>query len=710
MTKWILGTLLTCLVAVLAPIASQSAAAVAPQHTLQVSGADVGMFPAFTRSVSRYAVTSGAETAGVVTVTATTTDPDGEVRVNGRVAVDGRATVSGLEEGDEIAVFVEDSAGVARYSLVFLPAGFPELERVTPAAEGITPGHVLLTLGLWTRPSRFYETAVDDNGVPAYVVSNSSSLDFKRHANGHYTVARSTGDARGNVVVELDERMQEVRRHRSVGLVHTDGHDFQLRDDGSAYVLSYEPDGAGLTDAVVQHVSPTGEVLFQWDSSAYVDETVLPDSPDYAHINSVEVLDDGHLLMSFRHLSAIFKVARYDDPGGAYRAGDVLWKLGGRDSDFTFEDETGSPETGPCAQHTAVQLDNGNIVAFDNGAWNLNPLCVDPEDPTGDPVARTPTRIAEWELDHETGVATMVRDVQIGNRYAIFAGSAQPLADGNIMIGWASANQQALATEVDAQDRTVWELRAVEAPQYFTYRAYRQEVPDRIEPEATIVSPAPGAEVPVGSVVSPVVECSDRGGSSLVACDADPVDTLTPGVRTVTVTARDGAGNVTRSAHTYTVVGPATPTPAPPVPSSTPVPTPPAPAPVPAAEDERLPDLHARSLPRGRWKGEDVHDVRRGQVLRRSAYRRSAVRVRVQNDGSVADRFRLRVRSRGEVVSPGWADRTRRTPLLAPGESWSFRLVVRRGRALRRTDVRIVARSVGDLTARDRVWTRTSWR
>ncbi len=307
--------------------------------------------------------------------------------------------------------------------------------------------------------------------------------------------------------------------------------------------------------------------------------------------------------MSFRHLSAIFKVARYDDPGGAYRAGDVLWKLGGRDSDFTFEDENGSPETGPCAQHTAVQLDNGNIVAFDNGAWNLNPLCVDPEDPTGDPVARTPTRIAEWELDHETGVATMVRDVQIGNRYAIFAGSAQPLADGNIMIGWASANQQALATEVDAQDRTVWELRAVEAPQYFTYRAYRQEVPDRIEPEATIVSPAPGAEVPVGSVVSPVVECSDRGGSSLVACDADPVDTLTPGVRTVTVTARDGAGNVTRSAHTYTVVAPATPTPAPPVPSSTPVPTPPAPAPVPAAEDERLPDLHAKVAAEGAVEG-----------------------------------------------------------------------------------------------------------
>src|SRR5687767_12695067 len=84
-----------------------------PEHTLAVSGTDVGMFPAYDRGVSRYAVTTTEATAGAVTVTATTTDPDGKVRINGVPDDDGVRTVSGLEQGDEIAVFIEDSAGVA---------------------------------------------------------------------------------------------------------------------------------------------------------------------------------------------------------------------------------------------------------------------------------------------------------------------------------------------------------------------------------------------------------------------------------------------------------------------------------------------------------------------------------------------------------------------------------------------------------------------
>ena len=274
-------------------------------------------------------------------------------------------------------------------------------------------------------------------------------------------------------------------------------------------------------------------------------------------------------------------------------------------------------------------------------------------------------------------------------------------------IGWASANQQALATEVDAQDRTVWELRAVEAPEYFTDRAYRQEVPDRIEPEATIVSPAPGAEAPVGSLASPVVECSDRGGSSLVACAADPVDTLTPGVRTVTATARDGAGNV-RAARTPTPSWrrrrPRPLLPCPPRPR----PTPPAPAPVPAAEDERLPDLHASSLPRGRWKGEDVHDAAAARCC-------AGRRTDAPPSGSGPER-RLR---RRPVPAP--AGRAARWSRPAGGSHASY-AAARAGGVVgippgcppgtRPAPHRRPARGgLGrDRTARDRIWTWTSWR
>ena len=41
-----------------------------------------------------------------------------------------------------------------------------------------------------------------------------------------------------------------------------------------------------------------------------------------------------------------------------------MWQLGGINSDFTFSDD---PQGGPCAQHTARELANGDIQIWDNG-------------------------------------------------------------------------------------------------------------------------------------------------------------------------------------------------------------------------------------------------------------------------------------------------------------------------------------------------------
>ena len=94
--------------------------------------------------------------------------------------------------------------------------------------------------------------------------------------------------------------------------------------DGSAYLMAYEPDdrsGEQLTGAVLQHLSAEGEVLFEWDAADHVDRAVegtAGTNPDWAHVNSVEVMDDGDLLVSFRHLSAVLKVARTAHDGFAH--------------------------------------------------------------------------------------------------------------------------------------------------------------------------------------------------------------------------------------------------------------------------------------------------------------------------------------------------------------------------------------------------------
>ncbi|MEA2365316.1 MAG: hypothetical protein QOI32_828 [Thermoleophilaceae bacterium] len=83
--------------------------------------------------------------------------------------------------------------------------------------------------------------------------------------------------------------------------------------------------------------------------------------------------------------------------------------------------------------------------------------------------------------------------------------------------------------------------------------------PDTTPPTAVITSPADGAQVPQGANLVVDFSCSDEGSSGLASCvgstaDGALLDTSKLGPVSVTVTARDGAGNETVVKHTVTVV------------------------------------------------------------------------------------------------------------------------------------------------------------
>ena len=85
----------------------------------------------------------------------------------------------------------------------------------------------------------------------------------------------------------------------------------------------------------------TGKVLFEWHSLDHVpvDESyraracTAAGNVDYFHLNSIEVDADGHLLVSARHTSTVYKVDR--------KTGAVKWRLGGKRSDFAIGDGRG---------------------------------------------------------------------------------------------------------------------------------------------------------------------------------------------------------------------------------------------------------------------------------------------------------------------------------------------------------------------------------
>ena len=677
-----------------------TAQGVAAAPTIAV-GAGASMYPSFDASVSRYALHP-------------TTDGSVQVDVAGANAVwfdgvpddDGSRLITGLTPGQEISVFVDTASGRSRYALYVLPEGFPTLKGTVSGA--VAPGHVALVLDRYLGEATF-ETIIDRQGVPIYArrATQDAAMDLKQSPKGTITVHRRTGTPgrTGTALVELGDDLQEVSRHETVGRVNTDSHDGLLMDDGSMWLIGYEPNPVTTrTDSVIQHVSPSGKVLFEWSSEAYVDETTgaNPDHPDYAHINSIDVQDNGDVVASFRHFSSVWRIATQDRPG--VQAGDVVWKLGGRDSSFSFQDG----ENGPCAQHTATVLANGNVLMFDNGGDSIwHALCVDQDAPWGPLVDRRSTRIVEWDIDEVAGTATVARTYGASDRYSTFAGGAYQVSNGNVLIAWAP-DRLTVANEVSADNDPVWELVDPAQPsmRYTSYRAQLVTVPDRIDPVVTLDGPDDGVTLAQGSDAPVSFSCTDRGGSTLQACDG-PVgrrlDTSTPGTHTWSVVARDGAGRTSTTSRAYTVSAPA-PTSTQTLPPTT------TPAPLPAS-----PDLSLR-LPRGRWVGGgSLAPTAQTVRARVSAGRTVRAQLQVRNVGGAAARFLLRAPSslasgtieltyvhRGRTRTRAISARGWRTPALAPGERLRLAIRVSAARATgpRSTSLRI---NVSSPTARDRV-------
>ena len=149
------------------------------------------------------------------------------------------------------------------------------------------------------------------------------------------------------------------------------GHEFVLTPQGTALVTIYHgvpydlsslggPKNGTVLEGVVQEIDiATGRVIFEWHSLDHVplDESyapVPPDEPyDYFHINAVNLDNDGNLLISGRATWTVYKVDR--------QTGQILWRLGGKHSDFSF---------GQLArfvgQHDPLPAGENTIRLFDN--------------------------------------------------------------------------------------------------------------------------------------------------------------------------------------------------------------------------------------------------------------------------------------------------------------------------------------------------------
>jgi hypothetical protein len=282
------------------------------------------------------------------------------------------------------------------------------------------------------------------------------------------TVAKGGhADEGGYQIVDSSYKLIKVVRAGN-GLTG-DIHDFQLTPNGTALMTIFEKTRTDLTsvggprdgyvlEGVVQEVSvATGKVLFEWHSLDHVapSESYAPlgahggldRTPyDYFHINAISLDGRGNLLVSARHTSAIYEVRKSD--------GKVLWRLGGKRSDFTF-----GPGATFAYQHDVRRQPDGTISLFDNAARASQKA--------------GQSRVLRLRVDVQAHRATLVHayahDPPI---LAPSQGNGQFLPDGHVFVGW---GQQPYFTEFSDTGKTLLDGRfgGPHGTSVDSYRAFR---------------------------------------------------------------------------------------------------------------------------------------------------------------------------------------------------------------------------------------------
>lgn len=166
----------------------------------------------------------------------------------------------------------------------------------------------------------------------------------------------------GEVHIYSNEFVSEVTVKAANGRPAIDMHENNLVNNGASMLVSiynverYDLSKYGITtgegwvqDGLFQKIDvATGELLFEWsgldhiplsEMSIELGATIgagdghgldVDSGLDYLHLNSVDENADGDYLVSCRHTQTVYKVSGQD--------GRILWRLGGRMSDFEMQD------------------------------------------------------------------------------------------------------------------------------------------------------------------------------------------------------------------------------------------------------------------------------------------------------------------------------------------------------------------------------------
>lgn len=311
----------------------------------------------------------------------------------------------------------------------------PYFELETKSKEKAAPGKYFLS------PKKDGPVIIDGEGELVWFKPDTESADFRTQSYRGEPVLtwwegpfNAGGYTEGNFVI-ADQKYEELKRVFAGNGYKGDLHEFVITPRNTAYIPIYRtvamdlteyggPKNGAVLDSIAQEIDiETGLVLWEWHSLDHIGlrETHIqfPTSPkeafDYFHINSINDDDDGNVIMSGRNTFSVVKADK--------QTGEVMWRLGGKKSDFEMGEGTNF-----SWQHDAIRTTDGNLTLYDNAANYFG-------DPTYDHSRGLVLKVGEPGTKVELAEPPLVHPDRL---LAPSQGNMQTLPDGNRVVGWGS--------------------------------------------------------------------------------------------------------------------------------------------------------------------------------------------------------------------------------------------------------------------------------
>lgn len=237
------------------------------------------------------------------------------------------------------------------------------------------------------------------------------------------------GESPADVIMNSSYRTVAVIRAPNGDV--TDLHEFQITPQGTALIDAHRmvqanlsslggPSSATVVDCLVQEINiKTGRLLWQWDSLRHVPLSASYSKPpgsgpyDYFHLNSVQQLPNGNLLISARDTWAVYEISR--------RTGRIIWTIGGRRSSFKIDRHARFEW-----QHDA-RLSGDVLTLFDDASGD------------GHQEEAQSSGKALLVHRHQMTVTLLARYTHSPPLVTGLEGSMQTLPNHNVFVGWGGA-------------------------------------------------------------------------------------------------------------------------------------------------------------------------------------------------------------------------------------------------------------------------------